>query len=240
MPQKEVEDALRCIALHSVKILFRLSFVLCLRQSTKDIHIKRNFSFGFVSFGVSCVGIRINFFPIALGSCRLANSEIALTLCLIPTLLRGLLFCSLRKLRTGLAHRTAIYRRCNPQSFLLCMRMCLVECKPKKAICILNCDLEVESPNNYIELRKEETNAIANKVSIFNSERIKKLTVMQDNKFKGHCVRLDGKKITKRDVIRMEKQIIHVIHDNEEDYNPRKNKIENKPRIHFHCVGTIK
>ena len=38
----------------------------------------------------------------------------------------------------------------------------------------------------------------------------------------------------------MEKQIIHVIHDNEEDYNPRKNKIENKPRIHFHYVGTIK
>ena len=121
-----------------------------------------------------------------------------------------------------------------------CYDIDIVECKPKKAICILNCDLEVESPNNYIELRKEETNAIANKVSIFNSERIKKLTVMQDNKFKGHCVRVDGKKITEKNIIRMEKQIIHVIHDNEEDYNPRKNKIENKPRIHFHHVGTIK
>ena len=122
----------------------------------------------------------------------------------------------------------------------------IVECKPKKAICILNCDLEVESPNNYIELRKEETNAIANKVSTINSERRKKLTeqeinqLMQDNKFKGHCVRVDGKKITEKNIIRMEKQIIHVIHDNEEDYNPRKNKIENKPRFHFHYVGTIK
>lgn len=85
-----------------------------------------------------------------------------------------------------------------------CYDIDIVECKPKKAICILNCDLEVESPKNYIELRKEETNAIANKVSTINSERRKKLTkqeinqLMQDNKFKGHCVRVEGKRAQRR------------------------------------------
>ena len=37
MPQKEVEDALRCIALHSVKILFRLSH--CALSTTKHDEI---------------------------------------------------------------------------------------------------------------------------------------------------------------------------------------------------------
>ena len=132
--------------------------------------------------------------------------------------------------------------KCNSK----CYDIDIVECKPKKEIYILNCDLEVESPKNYIELKKVEPNASANKGSTINHfQRIRKLTeeeikqLMQDEKFRGHCVKIDGKKFTEKQIKKMEKfKKINAIHDKEEEYNPRKNKI-NKPRIHFHYVGSI-
>ena len=63
------------------------------------------------------------------------------------------------------------------------------------------------------------------------------MVLMEDKKFSGHYVRLDGKKITEKQIKKMEK--LKMIHDNEENYNPRMNKIENKQRIHFHYVGSM-
>lgn len=127
----------------------------------------------------------------------------------------------------------------------------IVECKPKKAIFILNCDVEVDfaPPKDYVEPKKEEpkVSSSGNKGSTVNfqgkEKPIKQLTdqeikqLMEDKKFSGHYVRLDGKKITEKQIKKMEK--LKMIHDNEENYNPRMNKIENKQRIHFHYVGSM-
>lgn len=62
---------------------------------------------------------------------------------------------------------------------------------------------------------------------------------MQDEKFRGHCVKIDGKKFTEKQIKKMEKLNTRNANNNkEEEFNPKKNKI-NKSRIHFHYVGNI-
>ena len=76
----------------------------------------------------------------------------------------------------------------------------IVECQPKDAISLTNVDVEVdfEKPLDY---REEEEQKLTKKNSLRMDEE-KKLTEeeirnkFQDEKFRGNCFRIDGKKIT--------------------------------------------
>ena len=76
----------------------------------------------------------------------------------------------------------------------------IVECQPKDAISLTNVDVEVdfEKPLDY---KEEEEQKLTKKNSLKMNEE-KKLTdeeiknKFQDAKFKGNCLRIDGKKIT--------------------------------------------
>ena len=125
----------------------------------------------------------------------------------------------------------------------------IIECKPNKAIFILNCDVEVdfEAPKDYVPPSTKSGEYKASGSGSINFEGkekpTKKLTdeeikkLMQDNKFSGHYVRLDGKKITDNQIKKMEK--LKLTKDSEENYNPRKHKLINKNRVKFHYVGSM-
>lgn len=122
----------------------------------------------------------------------------------------------------------------------------IVECKPKKAVLLLNRDIEVDfaPPKDYNEGEKNVTKETQGKTSIdYSKGEEKKHTQeelrkkLEDQKFFGHHTRLDGKKFTENQIKKVEKQ--KTIKNNEEGYNPRENRIESKNRAHFHYVGGL-
>lgn len=113
------------------------------------------------------------------------------------------------------------------------------QCKPEKAIRTLNCNLVVDfdPPKDYKEPKPKNTGASIK----FNSEVQKpKLTKEEinkqliDNKFKGHHLRIDGKEVTQVQALKIkankEKE------NAEENYDPRKCRIESNPRPEFKYV----
>ena len=116
----------------------------------------------------------------------------------------------------------------------------VLECKPDKQIRTLNCNLEVDfaPPKDYkepINNKKEKSNII------FKSEKyIKNLTKEEinkeiiDNKFKGRYFRIDGKEVTKNQVIKIKSK--KEKENNEENYDPRKGRININPRLEFKYV----
>jgi ubiquitin fusion degradation protein 1 len=116
----------------------------------------------------------------------------------------------------------------------------VLECKPDKQIRTLNCNLEVDfaPPKDYkepINNKKEKSNII------FKSEKdIKNLTKEEinkeiiDNKFKGRYFRIDGKEVTKNQVIKIKSK--KEKENNEENYDPRKCRININPRLEFKYV----
>lgn len=128
----------------------------------------------------------------------------------------------------------------------------IIECKPKNAILILNQDIEVdfEKPLDYKEdkrARKEEAAAMqASKMGTsmvdfskgkekLNQEQMAK--EMEDKKFAGHHMRIDGKDFTNNQIKKIMAQ--KKIQNKEENYNPRENRIPTKKRIPFHYVGNF-
>ncbi len=118
----------------------------------------------------------------------------------------------------------------------------IIECKPKKAISLVNCDVEVDfaPPKDYKEVEKKQTTPsyTQKRSGNVNYESKEKKPVneknIEDNKFKGSHVRVDGKKITKYQIRKIEAQ--QKIKDAEEGYDPRLNRIISNPRPTFHYV----
>ena len=123
----------------------------------------------------------------------------------------------------------------------------IVKCKPERAVMILNCNVEVDfdAPKDHKEPPKENNRGgVESKNSgniKFNStENTKRLTsseikrTIEDEKFSGHHTRMDGKDITKKFIDKIKKN--KEIHDAEENYDPRKSRIECKPRLNYHYV----
>lgn len=125
----------------------------------------------------------------------------------------------------------------------------IIEVKPltkDKGILLLNTDVEVDfdQPKDYIEPAKNDDNSIMRTSSVnFNSKEKpkKKLNqeemdkIIQDQKFTGNHFRMDGKKIGKATVEKIEKNR-KIQKDAEENYNPREQKIESNPRMKYHFV----
>jgi ubiquitin fusion degradation protein 1 len=113
----------------------------------------------------------------------------------------------------------------------------VLQCKPEKQIRTLNCNLEVDfaPPKDYKEPEKKGTNIK------FNSEKQeKKLTKEEinkqitDNKFKGHHMRIDGKEVTQNQAMKVKAKKEQ--ENNEENYDPRKCRINSNPRPEFKYV----
>ena len=113
----------------------------------------------------------------------------------------------------------------------------VVECKPDTAIRTLNCNIEVDfaPPKDYKEPQVKDTNIK------FNSEKQNpKLTKEEiqkqitDNKFKGHHFRIDGKEVTQKQALKVKAK--QEQENNEENYDPRKCRIDSKPRPEFKYV----
>jgi ubiquitin fusion degradation protein 1 len=104
----------------------------------------------------------------------------------------------------------------------------VVECKPKDAISLTNVDVEVDfdRPLDY----KEESEQKFTKQNSVKIDGEKKLTEdeiknkIQDEKFKGNCFRMDGKKITENQLKSFEKDKLQKTED--ESYDPRKNRLK--------------
>jgi ubiquitin fusion degradation protein 1 len=79
----------------------------------------------------------------------------------------------------------------------------IVECKPKDAISITNVDVEVDF-DQPIDYKEESEQKLTKKGSVNLGEEKENIKLtendilkkVQDDKFKGHCFRIDGKKIT--------------------------------------------
>ena len=110
----------------------------------------------------------------------------------------------------------------------------IIECKPKKAICTVNCDIEIDfaPPKDYKELEQKKPNYTQQNSGNINFSSKEKKPVneknIEDNKFKGSHVRVDGKKITETQIGKIEAK--QKIKDAEEDYDPRLNRIPSHPR----------
>ena len=108
----------------------------------------------------------------------------------------------------------------------------VLECKPDKQIRTLNCNLEVDfaPPKDYKEPIKEkkETNIIFNSIK----EDIGKDII--DDKFKGRHYRIDGKEVTQNQALKVKAKKEQ--EKNEENYDPRKCRIESNPRPDFKYV----
>ena len=123
----------------------------------------------------------------------------------------------------------------------------IVQCKPAKAIRTLNTDLEVDfdPPKDYKEPPKQ--NKIINSPTsgsiVFNSTEkpFKKLTneeikkEIQDKKFSGHHLRIDGKDVTSIQAQKIMKSKLEN-KSNEDNYNPRNCRIPSNPRPPFRYV----
>ena len=113
----------------------------------------------------------------------------------------------------------------------------VIQCKPEKQIRTLNCNLEVDfaPPKDYKEPEKKGTNIKFNSEKqkpVLSKEEINKQ--ITDSKFKGHHLRIDGKEVT-------QKQALKVIakkeqENNEENYDPRKCRIDSNQRPDFKYV----
>ena len=116
----------------------------------------------------------------------------------------------------------------------------IIECKPKKAICTVNCDIEVDfaPPKDYKEPeQKKPSYTQKNSGNINFSSKEKKLInekKIENEKFKGSHMRVDQKKITETQIEKIEAK--QKIKDAEEDYDPRLNRIPSHPRPKFHYV----
>jgi ubiquitin fusion degradation protein 1 len=124
----------------------------------------------------------------------------------------------------------------------------ITQCKPAKAIRCLNCDITVDfdPPKDYKEQEYQPRSGINDnsKSSIrFKSEDLpdKKLTEeekrkqIEDKKFYGHHIRIDGKVVSDNQVKRIMKAKLEN-KNNEENYNPRECRIITNPRPCFKYV----
>jgi ubiquitin fusion degradation protein 1 len=116
----------------------------------------------------------------------------------------------------------------------------IIECKPKKAISLVNCDVEVDfaPPKDYKEPEKT-TPSFTHKSSgniNFDSKEKKPNNEkkIEDSKFKGRHFRIDGKQITETQINKIEAK--QKIKDAEENYDPRLNRLVSKTRNKFHYV----
>ncbi len=113
----------------------------------------------------------------------------------------------------------------------------VVQCKPDKAIRTLNCNLEVDfaPPKDYKEPPKNDSGLKIQKEKqkpkLTQEEINKQIT---DNKFKGHHVRMDGKKIAEYQALKVKAKLEQ--ENSEENYDPRKCRIESNPRPMFKYV----
>lgn len=111
----------------------------------------------------------------------------------------------------------------------------VVECKPKDTICLTNVDIEVdfETPIDYVEppkIQKKVSNVVMNeeKAALTEKDLLEKI---QCEKFKGNCIRVDGKKINEKQALSIES---FVKRKNVEDtYDPRKHRITHGLRQSF-------
>ena len=133
----------------------------------------------------------------------------------------------------------------------------IVECQPKKAITTIDCDITVDflPPKDYVEPPKSNNNnqnennypmksAGSGNINFNSAEKPNKKATqeelqkkIEDKKFNGHHVRMDGKKITENFIKKIEDNRKKEEHD--ENYDPRKNRIISQPRPKFHYVGTL-
>ena len=115
----------------------------------------------------------------------------------------------------------------------------IMECKPKDMISLVNCDIEIdfETPRDYKEYQEKREKQKAKKEvkKELTKEEIQKRII--DDKFSGNYVRMDGKKITRNQIdkiqVRKEKE------NKEENYNPKEHRIITKNRTPFHYVGSF-
>ena len=107
----------------------------------------------------------------------------------------------------------------------------ILECKPDKAnkLIIDSTVIDINQPEDY-----EPEIKLFNKKqpkSILNKEEILKLYT--DQKFKGHHFRIDGKEISLKQAMKIDKERKK---DKNDDYDPRKNRIQSNPRPEFKYV----
>lgn len=120
----------------------------------------------------------------------------------------------------------------------------IIQCKPQKAIRTLNCDIVVDfaPPKDYKEPPRQQRNQInsgaSGNIKFKNEEREmtkeEKDKQMEDKKFSGHHFRIDGKEISKNQVKKV--KIQNEKKNAEENYDPRKCRIESTPRPEFKYV----
>jgi ubiquitin fusion degradation protein 1 len=116
----------------------------------------------------------------------------------------------------------------------------VIQCKPDKQIRTLNCDLVVDfdPPKDY---KEPETKKEGINIKFKSEKREQKLTkeeidkLITDSKFKGHFIRSDGKEVTqviaKKINAKKEK-----VNNEEDNYDPRKCRINITPRLEFKYV----
>ena len=117
----------------------------------------------------------------------------------------------------------------------------ILECKPEKQIRTLNCNIQVDfaPPKDYKEeekpKQKQQTNLKFNsneKHIKLSKEEIEKQ--IMDKKFSGHHFRIDGKDITSAQALKVKEK--KEKKNAEENYDPRKCRIESNPRPSFKYV----
>ena len=123
----------------------------------------------------------------------------------------------------------------------------ILQCKPSKAIRTLNTDLEVDfaPPKDYKEPPKQSKiiNSSTSGSIVFNSSEkpFKKLTDeeikkrIEDKKFSGHHLRIDGKNVTNTQAQKIMKAKLEN-KSQEDNYNPRNCRIPSIPRPPFRYV----
>jgi len=112
----------------------------------------------------------------------------------------------------------------------------VVECKPKDTICLTNVDVQVDF-DTPLDYKEEEPKLTKNTSHLVVNNEDKKLNEneikekIQDEKFKGNCFRVDGKKITENQAKNIES--FKMQKKAEEVYDPRKHRIVHGLRNNF-------
>lgn len=115
----------------------------------------------------------------------------------------------------------------------------IVECKPKDVIALTNVDVEVdfeealdykENAHKFFKNEADINTHIKQDEKKLMSETELKQKI-QDDKFKGNCFRVDGKKITEKQANNIE--TINKFKDIEDSYDPRKHRIIQGLRNNF-------
>jgi ubiquitin fusion degradation protein 1 len=113
----------------------------------------------------------------------------------------------------------------------------VVECKPRDTICLTNVDVTVDfdTPVDYVEedykMKKQDSNLTMNKDEKKQITPEEMKTKIQNDKFQGNCIRVDGKNITEKQLKKIENQ--DKKKDLEESYDPRKHRIVHGVRNNF-------